>query len=155
MIQNTVAHTTVLLYYPNMFDRCLYFNVNALTRLVNKKWTDAFEVFDLSPAHGYMLRVVLSKPGITQKELATELRLEKSTITRFVDALQKKELVVRKAGGVDGREQNIHPTGKAKKIHASLDEMGESLYQTMLSTIGKEQLTTLVRQLRETAKKVK
>lgn len=138
-----------------MFDRCLYFNVNALTRLVNKKWADAFESFDLSPAHGYMLRVVLSKPGITQKEIAIELRLEKSTITRFVDALQKKKLVSRKTGGVDGREQNIYPTAKAKKIHVSLDEMGENLYQTMVSTIGKKQLTTLVRQLRESARKMK
>jgi len=138
-----------------MFDRCLYFNINALTRLVNKKWEDAFDAFDLSPAHGYMLRVVLSKPGITQKELAAELRLEKSTITRFVDALQKKDLVSRKAGGVDGREQNIHPTKKAKKIHASLEELGESLYQAMVSTIGKEQMTTLVSKLRESALKMK
>jgi hypothetical protein len=39
-----------------MFDRCLYFNVNALARVVNKKWAEGFEQFDLSPAHGYMLR---------------------------------------------------------------------------------------------------
>jgi len=138
-----------------MFDRCLYFNVNALTRLVNKKWAEAFAAYDLSPAHGYMLRVVLSKPGITQKELVTELGLEKSTITRFVDALQKKGLVIRKTEGVDAREQNIRATRKAKRIYASLEELGESLYQTMVSVIGKKQLTTLVSQLRESARKMK
>jgi len=150
-----VAYTTFLHYYLHMFDRCLYFNINALTRLVNKKWVEAFEAFDLSPAHGYMLRVVLSKPGITQKELSAELRLEKSTITRFVDALQKKDLVSRKTGGLDGREQNIHPTRKAKKIQAPLEELGDRLYQTMVSTIGKEKLTTLVSQLQESARKMK
>jgi len=139
-----------------MFDRCLYFNVNALARLVNKKWEQAFAVFDLSPAHGYMLRAVLSRPGMTPKELAAELRLEKSTITRFVDALQKKGLVVRKkSAGIDGREQNIYPTAKAKKIHVALEDLGESLYQTMVSGIGKKQLTTLVGQVRESAKKIK
>jgi len=138
-----------------MFDRCLYFNINALTRLINKKWADAFEAFDLSPAHGYMLRVVLSQPGITQKELAIALRLEKSTITRFVDALQKKKLISRKAEGVDGRAQHIRPTNKAKKMHASLEEMGENLYQTMVSTIGKEQLITLVNQLHSSAGKMR
>ncbi|MES9844966.1 MAG: MarR family transcriptional regulator [Candidatus Sedimenticola sp. PURPLELP] len=138
-----------------MFDRCLYFNINALTRLVNKKWTEAFAEFDLSPAHGYMLRVVLSKPGVTQKELTSELRLEKSTITRFVDALQKKGLVARKAADADGREQNIHPTAKAMKMHSALEELGETLYQSMATNMGKENLTSLVSQLRESANKIK
>ncbi len=139
-----------------MFDRCLYFNVNALARLVNKKWAEAFDTFDLSPAHGYMLRVVLSRPGITPKELATELRLEKSTISRFIDSMQKKGLVTRKKPvNIDGREQNIYPTEKANKIHTSLENLGESLYQTMVSGIGKKQLETLVSQLRESTKKLK
>lgn len=146
--------TTYFGCYACMFDRCLYFNINALTRLVNKKWVEAFGAFDLSPAHGYLLRVVLSKPGITQKELSAELRLEKSTITRFVDALQKKGLVSRKAGVDDAREQNIHPTKKAKMIQVPLEELGDSLYQVMVSTIGKDQLTILVSQLQESAKKM-
>ena len=137
-----------------MFDRCLYFNVNSLARLLNKKWAIAFDQFDLSPAHGYMLRAVLSKPGITQKELATELRLEKSTITRFVDALQKKGLVVRKTSELDSRAQNIQPTEKAQKIHVSLDEIGDGLYQDMISSIGKESLIKLVSELRESTKKI-
>lgn len=138
-----------------MFDRCLYFNVNALARVVNKKWAEAFGVFDLSPAHGYMLRVILAKPGITQKALAAELKLEKSTITRFVDALQKNGLVIRKSGGKDGRELNIHPTAEALNIHASLEELGASLYQDMVNIIGKDDLTALVSQLREGANKLK
>ena len=141
-------------YYPAMFDRCLYFNVNSLARLLNKKWALAFEQFDLSPSHGYMLRVVLAEPGITQKQLAIELILEKSTITRFVDSLQKKGLVTRKAGDFDSREQNIHPTKNAQEIHSSLDEVGDDLYQEMISTIGKTKLVTLVSQLRESAKKL-
>ncbi|MCF6319146.1 MAG: MarR family transcriptional regulator, partial [Proteobacteria bacterium] len=138
------------------FDRCFYFNVNALTRVVNKKWAKAFEVFDLSPAHGYMLRVVLSMPGVSPKELGAELKLEKSTITRFVDVLQKKGLVARKRlAGVDGRGQSIFPTKKAEEIHASLEDLGETLYQEMVSSLGKEQIAIMVNQFRESARKIK
>ena len=137
-----------------MFDRCLYFSVNSLARLLNKKWALAFEPYDLSPAHGYLLRAVLAQPGITQKELTIELRLEKSTITRFVDALQKKDLVERKAGGKDSRLQNIYPTNKAIKIHSALDDVGDSLYQDMQTTLGEQELLALVKQLRESAKKL-
>ncbi len=58
--------------------------------------------------------------------------------------MQKKNLVSRKAGGVDGRKQNILPSNKAKKMQVSLEELGDSRYQAMVSTIGKEKLTTLV-----------
>ncbi|MFC1536458.1 MarR family winged helix-turn-helix transcriptional regulator [Pseudomonadota bacterium] len=151
----TVAHTTIFGMIHLMFDRCLYFNINTLTRLVNKKWDEAFNEFDLSPAHGYLLRVVLAEPGISQKNLATELRLEKSTITRFVDALVVKGLVTRsKNATTDGRTQNIYPTPDATKIHDSLEALGAKLYQTMVSTIGKQKLELLVQQLRESTKKI-
>jgi DNA-binding MarR family transcriptional regulator len=137
-----------------MFDRCLYFNVNALARVVNKQWNKAFAEFDLSPAHGYLLRLVLSEPGISQKNLAKELKLEKSTITRFVDTLQKKHLVVRKKTSTDGREHAIHPTNKALKIQGLLEAKGNELYQKMVASIGQEQLTSLVGQLKQSEKKL-
>lgn len=155
-VQNNVVPTTILKYYLHMFDRCLYFNVNSLARVVNKKWAESFADFDLSPAHGYMLRVVLTKPGITQKGLGAELQLEKSTITRFVDALQKKGLVTRKkSSNADGREQNIYPTDNAIKMQVPLENLGEKLYQTMVSNLSKEQLVMLVNQIKEGIKKIK
>jgi len=139
-----------------MFDRCLYFNVNALARVVNKKWAKAFDAYDLSPAHGYLLRVVLANPGILQKHLTEELKLEKSTITRFVDALQKKGLIIRKnSSSNDARELSIYATKKAEAIHAKLESLGDELYQTMTSAIGEENLKKLVNSLRQSADGIK
>jgi DNA-binding MarR family transcriptional regulator len=122
---------------------------------VNKKWAKAFEQYKLSPPHGYTLRVVLSNPGISQKQLADELRLEKSTITRFVDVLQKKGFVVRKRGNTDdARELSIYATEKAKAIHAELEELGNILYKAMVSKIGAENLKLLVSELRKSTKKI-
>lgn len=138
-----------------MFDRCLFFNVNALARVVNKQWAKAFEQYGLSPAHGYMLRAVLANPGISQKQLSEELRLEKSTITRFVDVLQEKGFVLRKkSNSDDARELNIFATRKAKAIHEELEELGNSLYQTMVSKIGAENLKLLVGDIRKSTKKI-
>ncbi len=138
-----------------MFDRCLYFNINALTRVVNRIWAKAFEKYELSPAHGYMLRVVLSNPGISQKQLANELRLEKSTITRSVDALQKKGFVIRKTGHTsDAREHSLYATEQAKAIQTELETLGDDLYQTMKSKIGSENLKLLVYELREASRKL-
>ncbi len=130
-----------------MFERCLYFNVNSFTRKVNKIWDDAFQSLGFSPAHAYLLRLVLEQPGLTQKEIASELSLEKSTITRFVDALEKRGYLQRKK---TGREQVIFPTNSSKKLEKQLNQKGDELYQTMISSIGKNKLIKLVSQIRKT-----
>ena len=134
-----------------MFERCLYFNLNALTRKVNKIWGQAFQELGLSPSHAYLLRVVLASPGISQQEIATELALEKSTITRFIDVLEKKGYLKRIK---TGREQTIHPTQMATDIFAMLEQQGDSLYQRMTENLGKDPLVELVGELRKTANKL-
>jgi MarR family transcriptional regulator, organic hydroperoxide resistance regulator len=139
-----------------MFERCLYFNVNALTRAVNRIWNDAFAEFDLSPSHAYLLRLVLSSPGLTPGQISQELKLEKSTVTRFLDALETKGLLRRKKGvSSDAREQGIYPTKKSENIAQALEQKGGELYQKMIDGIGKNTLTTLVGQLRDTEKRLR
>ncbi len=134
-----------------MFERCLYFNANTLSRTVNRIWIKSFEPFDLSPAHAYLLRLVLANPGVSQKEAGELLTLEKSTITRFVTALTKKGYIYReKSSLADMRQQTLFPTKKAKKIEERLNDAGNNLYNQMLKNIGKEKLTELVKNMRET-----
>ena len=134
-----------------MFDRCLYFNLNALTRQVNKIWDSAFEAFDLSPAHAYLLRLVLASPSITQKQISVELQLEKSTVTRFIAVLEKKQLLLRTKSG---REQQVFPTKKAKSIASKLEQQGNELYQKMIHQHGKSALVKLVGDLKKASSKL-
>ena len=128
-----------------MFERCLYFNLNALNRRVNNIWEQAFDEFELSPSHAYLLRAVLTEPGMTQQSIAQELKLEKSTITRFIGALERKGLLVRIKSG---REQRVYPAKAAKRIQTELEAQGNSLYQQMIETLGKDALVKLVGDLR-------
>lgn len=133
-----------------MFERCLYFNLNELVRKINRIWDNAFEEFGLSPAHAYLLRLVLEKPGISQKDIASELKLEKSTVSRFVDALIKKNLLVRSKSG---RDTTILPTNEAKMMEVQLNNKGDELYTRMGTQIGDDNLMRLVRVLRGTSQK--
>ena len=148
--KNMVAYTIIFIYTLIMFDRCLYFNINALTRTVNRIWEQAFAEFELSPSHAYLLRLVLTEPGLSPKQISIELKLEKSTITRFLDALQKKCLISRKkSNSGDAREQGIYPTIKAENIATQLEHKGEQLYSTMGKEIGKQDLIQLVKEIRK------
>ena len=138
-----------------MFERCLYFNVNALARAVNRIWDEAFAEFDLSPSHAYLLRLVLSQPGMTPKQISQELKLEKSTITRFLHVLEGRKLINRKSSSSgDAREQGIYPTRVAQNMAVRLETKGSELYRKMTDSIGKARLVDLVGELRTTESKL-
>jgi DNA-binding MarR family transcriptional regulator len=83
----------------NFLESCLFFNVNTLSRSLLKLAEKEFKHLHLSPAHASLLLLVYDTPGISPKQLGLQLHLTPSTITRFVDALEKKRLVIRKTRG--------------------------------------------------------
>jgi len=132
-----------------MFEKCIYFNTNALARQINKIWDDAFKPYGLSPAHAYVLRVVLNQPGISMKQIAEELELAPSTVTRFVDSLMHKKFLKRVSDNTDKRGMQIFPTADAKKIHSKLELTGQQLYSEMNNLIGKQAFSGLVSDMRD------
>tara|TARA_R110000850_G_scaffold108830_7_gene221367 strand:- start:34 stop:447 length:414 start_codon:yes stop_codon:yes gene_type:complete len=132
-----------------MFERCLYFNSNTLARKLNARWEEAFAPFDLPPSHAYLLRLVLECPGLNQQQLAKELQLNKSTVTRFVVAMEKKKLLIKKGTSEDQRENSIWPTKKARSIHVKLERLGNELYSSMCEAIGRENVEAFVKMARK------
>lgn len=132
-----------------MFEECLYFNTNALARTVTRIWTEEYKSFDLSPPHAFMLRVVLSRPGLMPRELATELSLSRSTVTRFLDSLERRGFLVRKMVAQDGREVQIYPTESAQEIHQDLDRTGKKLSKLMHELIGQKEVLDTIANLRK------
>jgi DNA-binding MarR family transcriptional regulator len=132
-----------------MFEECLYFNSNTLARTVSRIWTEAYKPFDLSPPHAFLLRVVLSSPGLTPRELAEALHLSRSTVTRFLDSLEKRNFLIRKMTAQDGREIQVFPTESAIEIHNMLDQTGKNLTRLMGEIIGQDNLSQTVINLRK------
>jgi DNA-binding MarR family transcriptional regulator len=131
-----------------MFERCLYFNANSLTRKLNSIWEKAFAEFDLPPSHAYLLRLVLEHPGLTQQKLAEELRLNKSTVTRFIASLEKKGLVLREGTSSDQRQRIVVPSAKALVIQSELAGKGSDLYASMCEKLGRENVEEFVKTAR-------
>ena len=138
-----------------MFERCLYFNLNALTRRINQIWDDAFASMELSPAHAYLLRLVLEEPGLSPKQIGEALKLKKSTVTRFIDGLEFKGFVDRRRGGeLDSRLISIYPTSQARAIQNELQQQEEKLYQSLCITLGEERVQELVQLSKQTLEKL-
>ncbi len=120
----------------HMFDHCLYFNTTALARRLEREWADAFATFGLSPPQAFMLRVVLARPGLLQRELAAELAIARPTATRALDHLQAKGLVKRNCWDRDAREICIHPTSEAIALHTALNSASASITNKLKKLLG-------------------
>jgi DNA-binding MarR family transcriptional regulator len=133
-----------------MFEQCLYFNSNAFVRQLNRIWDEAYEPTGLSAPHAYLLRLICHEPGITQKEAGAHLKLEKSTITRFVTVLEEKGLLVRLAGS-SGREVSLKASPSGQRLGNQLDAIGADLYKQMRKKLGPGHFDELVSLMRTCA----
>ncbi len=91
------------------FRPAFFFTANRLSRAITKMAEEEFASTGFTPMYGYLIRLVNGTPGITQKELADKLCVTPSTLTRFVDKLEAKNLVERK---VQGKTVEVYPTEK-------------------------------------------
>ncbi|RRJ63894.1 MarR family transcriptional regulator [Paenibacillus oralis] len=122
---------------------CMYFTTNRLSRAITRLADEAFAMTGLAPAYGYLVRLVIAHPGITQKELSEKLYITPSTLTRFIDKLAGKQLVERK---VQGKTVLVYPTDKGIAMKESLLEASKKLKASYEALLGKELADVLTRQ---------
>ena len=89
------------------FNKCLYFSANALARKIEKIAVENWKKIDLAPSHAYLLMMVLENPGVQPGCIADEMQLTPSTITRLIEKLEDKKLLVRTA---EGKITNVYFT---------------------------------------------
>lgn len=131
-----------------MFDHCMYFNTTALARQLEREWTLAFKPFDLTPPQAFMLRAVIEQPGILQHQLADLLDIARPTATRALDGLEAKQLVERRNGRADGREQAIYPTPEAVAMKKALNQASAAVTGHLKKLLGPDNFASTVESIK-------
>ena len=133
------------------YSQCLYFSSGSLARKVEKLAQESWKPVGLAPSHGYLLMMVIDDPGIQPGVLANELQLQPSTITRLIEKLEEKKLVVRIA---EGKATNVYPTSKAKQLNSKLRECVSHFYAAHATILGREECSKMVRNMNKLADKL-
>ncbi|HEY1997256.1 MarR family winged helix-turn-helix transcriptional regulator [Paraburkholderia sp.] len=131
-----------------MFDQCLYFNTSALARRLEREWAEAFEPFDVTPPQGFMLRAVIERPGMLQRELSDELFIARPTVTRALDGLEAKGYIERRRTEDDGREVSVFPTVKALVIKTELNGASGAVTARLKRALGGAEFSEAVSKIR-------
>lgn len=120
---------------------CLFFTANRLSRSIKKIAEDEFALTGLTPMYGYLILLVNGEPGISQKELSEKLYVTPSTLTRFIDKLEAKQLVERK---VQGKTVLVYPTTKSQNLEQTIRHASKNLlirYSAILEEKAAKELT--------------
>ncbi len=102
-----------------------------------------------APAHGTLLVIVDEHPDLTQQQLSYALGLQRSTITRTIDVLERDELLRRYARPGDRRSYAIRITEKGARLAAQLRPVILELEDRMSRRLGVRRRAQLMRLLRE------
>ncbi|MCB1306258.1 MAG: MarR family transcriptional regulator [Leptospiraceae bacterium] len=131
------------------FGNCLFFSTAALSRRLTEFAEEEFSKIGLAPSHGFVLLLSLKDPGIQPSEIARQLSFKPSTITRFLDRLERDGLIERKS---QGRSARIMPTNRAKSMEAAIRSAWKALYVRYSELLGKpleQELTRDIARARE------
>ena len=112
-----------------------------MARKIEKLANESWKKVGLAPSHAYLLMLAIDEPGIQPSALVKQLLLTPSTITRLIEKLEEKKLVIRTT---EGKLTNVYPTPKARALLPELRECLNDFYQNYSSIIGKEESARLV-----------
>lgn len=105
----------------------LHAAVSDLVRVYQFRDRDKICCYDVSVTQCYALEVLAEKGPMRSLTLAEHLRLDKSTVTRVVDALERKGYVERKREADDSRALALAITSPGRALYQKIN--GELIAQ--------------------------
>lgn len=120
---------------------CLFFSTTKLARIFNKIADEAFSITGLSPSHALLLYIVNQNGSIQQKEIGERMHLTPSTITRFIDKLERKNYVSRKT---EGKNAFICTTEDGLALQQEIIKAWNNLHNMYNNILTEEETTQFI-----------
>lgn len=103
----------------------------------------------LTPEQFMLIDLLWNQGEMSQQQLADQLQKDKNSVTKLVDAIERKGFVVRKQNPNDRRSNTLVLTEKAEFLKDGAKETGISILENMLEGISEEELKSFLITLRK------
>ena len=122
----------------------LYITLNAFARAVSAKADEVCKSHGLTASYAFLLLGIMENPGSDQKTIGDMYHFAPSTMTRFIDKLEKKELLTREQ---DGKSVKLYLTKKGEKLTKDLSKAIRLFNSDLEKDLGDKYADTLNRLL--------
>ena len=103
------------------------------------RFAERLREIDLSPSHAGILRILATRPAITQQALATALGTQPSRLVAMVDELESKEQVERQLNESDRRRYALRLTEKGRATLQAIGKIARAHKQELLAALSEEE----------------
>ena len=128
-------------------------NINTISRCAHAYRSDSFGGSGLGPSHYFYVLQICNNPGISQEQLAKNLYINKSSVTRAIDALEENGFAKRHGCDADKRITLVYPTEKAMEMLPTVKQIADSWNQFLLSDLSDEERDQFLATLEKVTKK--
>lgn len=126
------------------FKGCLYFTAGSLYRRVERMAVGVFSGLDIAPIHAFIMMAVADAKGsgksLSLSDIAKVMDLDKSTVTRHMDVLEKKNLILRTRGG---RQVTVSLTKEGARLIPKIEAAWSKLYQQYANYWGESKANSV------------
>ena len=103
----------------------------------------------LTPEQFMLIDLLWNQGEMSQQKLADQLHKDKNSVTKLVDAIERKGFVVRRQNMSDRRSNTLVLTEKAESLKAVAKQKGIDILDQMLEGISEEEIRIFLTTLRK------
>lgn len=131
------------------FDQCIGLQLKLTKNIMEVEHNKYLKEFGISSEQGLLLKLVYEMPGCTQTQISEFLHKDKTTITRMIDTLVKKEKLVRKSSEEDRRVYKIYLTKDTTKKVEEISPIFEKRDEELKDMIDEKDYETTIKVLNQ------
>lgn len=117
------------------------FIFNNASRKFNQFATSFFKPYDLTPEQAGIIRRLGEQEGISQKELSIRVKKDQTNITRLLNQLEKKGLVIRGTNKEDKRSFLAYLTEHGKEMNKKIILVESEIMKIACKGLSEEKIT--------------
>ena len=96
-----------------------------------------------------VMSLVIHNPGITSRQLCATLSIQPPNLVAMINALERRELIIRKPHPRDGRAVGLHPTAAGRKLMVDAERTAQELELDATARLSAAERKTLIRLLQK------
>lgn len=103
----------------------------------------------LTPEQFMLIDLLWNMGAMTQQKLADLMHKDKNSVTKLVDAIERKGFVIRQQSKEDRRSNILILTDKANELKPDAKQKGIDILDSMLEGIGEDELRRFLATLKK------
>jgi DNA-binding MarR family transcriptional regulator len=127
----------------------LGYNARRAALVIIEQFLKRMAVYDLRPVDFSVLSLITHNPGISSRQLCSELNILPPNLVGMINTLEKRELILRQPHPSDGRVIGLHLSDVGRKLMKDAEQTAQELENEAASKLTSTERKTLMRLLQK------